>query len=335
MGRTSKTASPSDDRSVLWRDGVHIASTALWCDSIRTRDVCFVSSADAVKPRRHGQVIGSKETLALLARSDPKSQPASQLPVPMSRPFTLGSLRLELFPTGHAVGAAGLWLSVSDRKIVYAGAVCPRGEVLGVSAQARAADTLIVSAHHGPGVTLPDRTRVANQVIDFCREQVRTSGCVLLVSSALKGLEVAASIASAELEVYATRAIHHLARKLVRGGVTVPSIRRLSSDTLRPGRVLVAQISQRGALPALPPASSVALVSGTAAQASEVKEAGAEHGFAWSSFADYNDLVSYMDATGASEVFVTGPANEVVARAADGKGRRVQALGPPKQLSLL
>jgi len=280
-------------------------------------------------------VIATSETLALLARSAARSQPASELAVPLSRPFTLGTIRLELFPSGHALGASGLSLSFESRRVVYAGDVCPRAPLLGAAAQVRSAEIAIVGARYGPDLELPDRSEVAREVVDFCLDVSSRAVALVLVSGRVKGLEVAAVLAEAGLSVRCARSIHHLARKLSAFGTRLPSLRRLSAAAPKPGQVLVVPSAHRSSVPALPDGSQIAWVSGAAARAGSAQAAGANVGFAWSSCADYNDLMAYVGSIGASEVYVTGPANEVVARAADRKGLRVVPLGPPKQRSLL
>src|SRR5687767_15843485 len=81
---------------VSWRDGVHLTGTSIWCDALRRRDVCFVSAADRVGRLAHGQLIATPTTIALLGAS-----PGAHLAVPVRKPFTLGTQRLELIPSGR------------------------------------------------------------------------------------------------------------------------------------------------------------------------------------------------------------------------------------------
>ena len=99
--------------SVTWRDGVHLAGTPIWCDARRRRDVCFVSSADRVGSLGHGQLIGTPLTLAMVA-----SKGGGHLAVPVRRPFTLGTLRLELMPSGRGRGAAALHVDMGERTVI-------------------------------------------------------------------------------------------------------------------------------------------------------------------------------------------------------------------------
>jgi hypothetical protein len=153
---------------------------------------------------------------------------------------------------------------------------------------------------------------------------------VLLVSSPLKGLEVAAALEE-QMPVFLAPAIYQRAGKL---GWTSPDRahrpRRASARGIKPGRVVIWLQAERDRLSALPDGSRVALVSGEHPDSVVV-----DHAFAWSNRADYNQLIAYIEGVGASQVYVTGRFNETFARALDRRGRRVLPLGPPKQLSLL
>src|ERR1041384_1106939 len=94
---------------VTWRDGVHLTGTPIWCDARRRRDVCFLSSADRVGRTGHGQLIGTAITLALVDASGP----GGHLAVPLRQRFTLGTVRLELIPSGRGFGAAALHADVA------------------------------------------------------------------------------------------------------------------------------------------------------------------------------------------------------------------------------
>ena len=125
----------------VWRDGVHIAGTHLWCDARRARTLSFVSHAGQPLPGPHRQLLCTERTLRLLSLGE-KDAPKDALQSPYSRPFSLGGLRLELFPSGYLPGAASLLLSLpGERKVAYVGDLNPQpgplSEPLGTSAPPR------------------------------------------------------------------------------------------------------------------------------------------------------------------------------------------------------
>ena len=325
----------------MWRSGVHIGGTPIWCDARRARELCFVSRADRVPATPHGQIIATSETLLLLSRQGRGPAAASELAVPTGRPFSLGTLRLELFRSGSALGAASLSVDLGDRRVVYAGSVNPRGGGLGGAADQRTCTVLVVDAHYGDTrFRFPPVEEAVAETAALCRRVCGAGGAVvLLVTSALKGLDVAHRLASgvgAGDELLAHRSIHHAAQKLRNAGRDVPVVRRFAASRVQPATVLLWPTGRRSQLDrvGLPGGSEVALVSGAAADRDALVRARAGHGIAWSSQADHAALRRYVEESGAASVHLVGRFAYQMAEELTGRGLSARALGPPVQMSL-
>jgi hypothetical protein len=141
---------------------------------------------------------------------------------------------------------------------------------------------------------------------------------------------VASVLASAGVEVCAPAALRALAKRARAVAPAVPELRPIPRE--RPA-VVVATVAQRGKLGGElgKQALSVAWVSGEAQQPAAVAAARVDRGFAWASCADRAQLLSWIEATSARQIFVTGRcAPDIVAHL--GKGAAV--LGPPVQMRL-
>jgi putative mRNA 3-end processing factor len=320
------------DQPVVWRDGVHVAGTPIWCDARRARELCFVSRADRVAGSRHGQLIATSESFALMGKKGRGAGSDSELAVPLGRPFSLGTLRLELFRSGSALGAAALAVDTGERRVVYAGALHPRGGGLGGAGEQRACDVLVVSAHHGlPHFRFPPLDDALGQIAAACRGHA----AVLLVPGWLEGLDVASALERAGVgEVVAHRSIHHAAQRLRAAGQGAIAVRRAGAK-LRDGQVLIWPLARRGALAsALPAKSRVLLVAGDAVDPAAVARAKADSGIAWSTEADHGALVRYIDETRARAVYLLGRHADAMARELDRPGRAARPLAAPQQMSL-
>jgi Cft2 family RNA processing exonuclease len=335
MGRRSARTSPATTEPVTWRDGVHVVGTAIWCDARRARDVCFVSSADAIGRVGHGQLIATLPTIAQLG-TPAGAAAGAHLSVPYRRPFTLGTVRLELVPSGHAMGAASLWIDSGGARTFYAGPISTAdggrdARALAEPAELRSCETLIVAAPYGaPGEAFPKRADAIAAWLELARAAAaRGAIAVALVSSAQKGLDVVAASAGAGLIVAAHRAIHHAARRLIAAKLAVPEPRR----SLTGAQVLVWPVRERARLSAAlgARASTIALVSGAAIDPGALAAAGAAHAVAWSNAADRRELLAFIESSTADRVYLTGRRAEAIAATL---GARARVLAPPQQMAL-
>jgi putative mRNA 3-end processing factor len=185
---------------------------------------------------------------------------------PFGRPFTLGVHRLELFRAGSSLGAASLSIDIDGHRIVYTGAVHPRGGNLGGAAERRSADTLILEAEYGARhYRFPDPEEVIPRVIEFSSEVARDGGvAVLLVRHAEKTLDIAHAFRDTDIPLLAHRSLADVARRAPAEPARA-TVRR-AGPRPHPGSVLLWPTRARQALggTALPPRSRIALVSGCA-----------------------------------------------------------------------
>ena len=317
---------------VTWRDGIHLSGTSIWCDAIRARNICFLSEANAMRGAKHAQLIASQDTLNLVGPG--KSEAGSRLAVPFGQPFTLGTHRIELFSSGHGLGAASLLVQVETHKVVYAGAVNPRGSILGGPLDHRSADILVLSARYGtPRFAFAPEDSVFASLAQRCTEITKAGGvAVLLVGDTGKALDLASRLGS-DLEIQVHRGIQEAGRRSrpnLFGG-----LRRWNEKT-KAGRVLLWPIHTRSKLDrsVLPKASQVLLVSGQALDPDCMAAAGADEGFALSNQADHDELVRYIRGSGASQVYLTQSSDRGQGLQEALPNHAIEAIGPPEQLSL-
>ena len=326
---------------VTWRDGIHVTGTSIWCDALRTRDVCFVSSADAVANARHAQLVATADTLALLGA--PASASGTRLPVPYHRPFTLGTVRLELLPSGHGLGGASLLLEVDGARVLYCNDICPQGGGLGGVAESRPCDALVLGAHYGePGYRFPEVAELLPRVADFVQETTSVgAAAVLLVGSASKCLDVASRLTDALNQrmpdgvgptFFAHRSLHEPAQRLRADRPGLPRLRRYPGR-MPAGHILFWPIARRARLPA-DDGVRVALVSGSAMDEVARARLQADVAFPWSDRADHPALMGFIDACRPREIFLTGAHAESMGAQLSRAKRPVHALVAPRQIEL-
>lgn len=328
MARRSRATSPV--ASVTWRDGVHLTGTPIWCDARRRRDVCFVSSADRVGKTGHGQLIGTPLTLALAGANG-----SGHLGVPLHRRFTLGTVRLELIESGRGPGAAALFVDITGKTILYAGTVRARAEV-------RTCEAVVVSAPYAGEV--PPITKTIDRTIEWTAGELAAGRRpVLLVETAVDGLEVGLHLAAAGIALAGGRPIRDAAQRAgelaaeaicvgstrtardaqFRGvtppnGTALPRALHIASPGKQPRAIIWLARDRGGAIRAAGGAAALATLA-------------VDGEFPWVSSAGKADLLAWIEATRAREVYLTGAAADDLARTI---GERARVIGPPHQMTL-
>jgi|GEM_PF-32416 len=195
-----------------------------------------------------------------------------------------------------------------------------------------AAPIKTIGAHQVTVRLHPEVTATVNvEVVAWARANLSRRP-VLVVDTALDGLELATILSAAGLAVAGSRAIRDAALRI--GALhSLPPIRAASNrepPAARAGDPSVPRTTTREPAVTIQlerSASPSALVSGRAIDG----HAGFDAGFAWPHAADRKQLLAWIEATNAREVYVTGPCAETIVAAL---GRRGRLLGPPQQMTL-
>jgi len=327
--------------------------------------VCFLSSADRAGRTGHSQLIGTSITLALIGARD-----KGHLAVPLRQRFTLGTLRLELIPSGRGFGAAGLHVDIAGKTVLYAGAVRTSAGGVGDAAELRTCDAVVVAAPYGePHHRFPPLGAAIDATIEWTRTQLAADRHpVLFVDSTLDGLEVASRLAAEGIAIAGGRALREAGHRIadlvpspqrVDGSIAIgrtTTQRSLSAGSAEPdsgsGIPAIAALGASGAGSALgspgrEPRAIVWLdadrsglakilgdrpvVTALVSARANAGTAGYDTGFVWAAAADRAQLLGWIEATGARDVFVTGACAEAIVAAL---GPPARIIGPPHQMSL-
>lgn len=340
-----------------WTGGVHVEGTPIWCDAQHARDVGFASHAGVPGAHRHRQLICTAETLALIEAAQRRKIRAVLTP-PLSRPFSLGDVRVELCPTGYRPGAAACLVEAQGRRVFYLGSVAAGVGSATFLGQLRPCDVLVVDGRYAAARFRFPQAIEAAAALDALVHEALAAGAapVLLVEPATTAFAVAAHLgagatgatgaagaaALTALTVVAHRSIvaELRFRRSALPAVPWPALRRVGRAP-RPGEILLWPVAQAAALARVLPADKparIVLVDGSAAglEAEALARAGAHAGVAWADRAGHEDLVQIVAQTGAHEIHLLDTSDAGVAdlAAAVGRGAHVRALGPPRQLDL-
>lgn len=327
----------SSTQPVVWRQGVHIRETILWCDALRARDLCFLSHGAVAVRGGHRQVLLTSRTLELLAARKNGGFAWEPLITPFGRRFTLGALRLELFPSGRLPGAASLLVVTKAGPIVYGGEVnpsAPGGLRLAEPCEVRGAETLIVAAPLAPlARPLPPRQDAEAALLAAVGRALDDRTWPIILAPAWGAAEEAILLltrAGFRLSVHPRLAAH------------LEAYRRLGLDVPRPsthprlGTPLVWPLELRHSpqLARLERARRIA-AAGVGLDPRAPQLLGVDEVVPLADHADLDALLEYVRTTGARRVYFTTGYCEAVARALAKRHVEALPLGPPEQMKLL
>jgi putative mRNA 3-end processing factor len=333
----------------VWADGVRIAGTDIYCDARRcpAEATAFVSHAGA--PRLRGgsdvRLVTTERTRALRTVAvTPRGQAAATLVTPFGRPFALGRLRLELLPSGHAPGAAQLYVELDGRRVAFCGPLNPSPGRFAEAPQVRAADALCIDAPLAAYARkLPPRAE-AEAALLVAVERAREDGATPVVLAPAFGAaaDVVALLAGAALPLRVHPRIAGWLDGYARIGLTLPApapslVRRFRGSPAK-GEVVVWPLEERHAAAVgrlrgarLFAAAGVALDPDAAARLR------VEAAFALADHGDLPSLVAHARAAGARDVWLQGGLSDGVARAFADAGVTAHALTarrPMQQMAL-
>jgi hypothetical protein len=328
---------PKTRRAFVYRAGVRVAGTVLACDAAAGGDLVFLSHATVLGARRRRalprvgggrrQILTTEATLALLGSFGERLR-AQALVTPFGRPFALGELRLELFPSGYLPGAASLLCERDGRRLVYAGPIGEGGEV-------RAADALCLDARFAdPGIAFPERSEAEASLRRLAQEGAAGQAPVFLIEPPALAPHIARVLATAGVPLRAHRAIVEAvgAFKAV-APASVPTVQRFAGR-LAPDEVLLWPADAR------PPRQGGAVEGRRAILVSPRPGAaggagpGATLRLTFPFGADFAQLARYVEASGAAEVALVGAPDDALAELLRGRGIAAYRIGPPRQIDL-
>jgi hypothetical protein len=335
------STSKNKQRAFIYRAGVRIAGTVVACDAAAGGDLVFLSHAAVfgahrrrALPRVGGgrrQILTTEATLVLLGPVGERLR-ARALLASYGRPFGLGDLRLEIFPSGYQPGAASLLCEQEGRRIVYTG---PLG--LGGKGELRAADALCLDARFAfREVAFPERAAAEERLGRIGRDLSAGGAPLLLLEPLALAPLVARTLSAAGVPLRAHRAILDVvaAYRRAEPATPLPAVQRFAGR-LAENEVLLWPADARAPTQGgQVRARRAVLVSPGPAGATAWPQRAVAEALTFPFGADLAELARYVAATGASEVALVGAPDDTLAELLRGRGLDAYRLGLPRQIDL-
>lgn len=313
--------------------GVHLADSILWCDADRRHDLCFISHAHADYIGKNRRILATDQTVRILTRGTGK---IDSLTSPYRRSFTLGPLELEMHPAGHVLGSAQLLITRDGRRIVYTSDINPRVTATVEAAEPVPCDVLAIPATYGlPVYRFPPREEVIARIEQFVADCLDDRATPVLIANQIgTSQELMQILGKAGHRLRVHRSIFDVAKIYKDHGIDFPGSRRFQGSPAKDEVVIFPPILRRHASIRRLRKYQTALVTGRALDEAFVHRHRVDAAFPLSDSADHDELLAFIEGTGASEVYLVGGHIEEFGETLRARGHRVYSLIPPQQLSL-
>ena len=283
--------------------GIFVRTANLWLDALTPRPLSFVSHAHSDHVRAHAALIATPATCDLVAarfRHRSRAQPLA-----FGAPLVRNGVRLTLFPAGHVLGSAQALLDDGRTRLLYSGDVRLRPSLACEAAEVPRADILITESTFGrPRWVFPPQEQIDTAILHFVQRAFDEGATPVLFAYSLgKAQEAVALLHQRGVAVAAPETICDVNAIYQRHGVALPDCLPYEPPLPRGVALVCPPQSKRAAKFAELGPTRTAILSGWALESSARYRYGCDEGFPLSDHCGYDDLLRYVELTGAREVY--------------------------------
>lgn len=169
-------------------NGIHLEDSIVWFDSVKSGEVSFLSSAlqQSAGFSRKTQIIQTLGTAKILEALGKKTK---SLVCQFNRPFSVGSIKMELLPAGSVLGSSSLFLEHNGERLLYAPCAQPQKHILTRKMQLKKTDTLLVDASlPNLKISLPSRKKEKERLLDKVVQYKLKNGVYPIITASSVGV---------------------------------------------------------------------------------------------------------------------------------------------------
>jgi len=210
----------------------------LWLDPKKRVSVGFISHAHADHIRKHNKIIATASTIKFYQqRCGLKSDLIS---LEFGVPVEFENLTIELFPSGHILGAAQILIIREGIRLVYTGDFNPRKSDTAENMEIRNADILITEATFGlPHYKFPPRWQVIKKLIEFIDDCFDKGIVPVIMSYTLgKSQEVIKILGDLNYQVSVYKSIYKMTKIYEECGIILKNWKQFEGEELK-DRVMI------------------------------------------------------------------------------------------------
>ena len=290
---------------VLFDRGIYLPSLDLWLDSKRKQPVGYISHAHADHTAAHRKPILTPATAILLRKLLRRSEPQM---LEYGEEYHTPRYSLKLYPSGHCLGSALALVhcKATGERILYTGDFRvkpnPTAEPLGTVP----CDVLIMESTYGrKDYVFPPQDEVLSDFFGRVLDWIDAGGTpVVLAYRTGKAQELLHHLLARGYSVALEEGAYEVTRSYEEAGVRFPGDYRAFDGTVRDGEALIFPSGRRTreTLSGIRNKRYFGM-SGWALNGERAHWTGADVSFPFSDHADYEELLAYVKAVGAREVY--------------------------------
>jgi len=145
--------------------GIRISGTELYVDAKKKVELSFISHAHSDHVKRHKQIIATPATLNLVKLRNRK---VKGIPLAYHQKYDINDVTIELYPSGHILGAAQILIERDGTRLVYTGDFKPAESLTADPLEVKQADILIMESTFGaPQFVFPKRWQIIERLVKF------------------------------------------------------------------------------------------------------------------------------------------------------------------------
>ena len=284
---------------VEFRRGVYLPEIDVWLDPHQRKPHAFISHAHADHVARHKASICSATTKLLVEqRYGRRYAPTGY---EFGERFELGEFWGELFPAGHILGSAQIYLERGDgASLIYTGDFKLREGVASEVPETKQADTLIMETTFGvPQYRMPASDEVLTNILRFVHEALENGATPMLGAYSLgKAQEVLIGLhqRAPELEFLLHKAADKMTRIYGDLGYDLPQWQVVGPESDSEGKVVIAPPNTFRSEPLRNVKNqATAMISGWGVDPRAKYRYRVDEVFPLSDHADYDDLIRYVE----------------------------------------
>ena len=284
--------------------GIRISGTELYLDASKKVQLSFVSHAHTDHVRRHDQVIATPETISLIQLRHGK---VAAIPLAYHQKYDRDDVKIELFPSGHILGAAQILVERDGVRLVYTGDFKPGQNSTAVPLEVRQADILIMESTFGdPQFVFPKQWQIIEHLVKFVDKCFQSGTVPVVMGYAIgKAQEALKILGDLNYQISVHPAMAPKVQVYVDHGIDFKNYQTYQGEDLRERVLLIPPHLANSRLVAQIWRTKKLMLTGWAVQPEAKKRYGADEALALSDHADFNQLIEYVHQVQPNKIFVT------------------------------